>query len=286
MSSTIITIQNDNSFDAGWHACHLGLPKDCITFESPEAQHAFDIGFKTRQETADMEDGRDASGHGNAHIAFLMQATNEFPSITWARSKVSISESLIDPNIERILDKIPSAYSFGGAGQAYSILTDLVLAKRAFLRASRREAADSVPSGDNVFSKGKLETISQLLSERDSADSVQGGNASGAAQVSQDSSAAPASVVSIPESEIREREDLGEKEADVNAGGPPMTELLEDEFVTTEPEVSIPLSTLLELHRELDDRYDGEGPQWVGEWLNRIEKLLPDGPQSRSLFHD
>lgn len=93
MKPTIITIENANPFDAGWHACHFGLPSDCIRFDSEMAQQSFDEGFRMRQETADMNNPHDVTGHGHAHIGFLIQATHPFPEITWARSRVSISHA-------------------------------------------------------------------------------------------------------------------------------------------------------------------------------------------------
>jgi hypothetical protein len=96
----IIKIENANPFDAGWHACHFGLPINCVdALELSDNERAyFNEGFQMRQETADMDDSRDATGHGGAHIAFLVQATNEFPSITWARSRVSITRK--PPSVE------------------------------------------------------------------------------------------------------------------------------------------------------------------------------------------
>lgn len=85
---TIIHIENDNIFSAGWLACHLGLKRDCLNLTGIE-QTMFLEGFRMREETADMEDSGDAIGHGGAHIAFLIQATNP-KLVPFVRDRVTI----------------------------------------------------------------------------------------------------------------------------------------------------------------------------------------------------
>jgi hypothetical protein len=94
----VIKIENENPFDAGWHACHMGLKYDAAVkqlWPNGTDAHTLEVfrgGFEMREQTADMEDERQINRHGMAHIAFLVQATNEFPAIKHVRSRVTIEE--------------------------------------------------------------------------------------------------------------------------------------------------------------------------------------------------
>lgn len=48
------------------------------------------------------------------------------------------------------------------------------------------------------------------------------------------------------------------------------------------PQIAVPLDTLLELREALDQRYCGaedSGTRWMSEWLDKLDKLLPDSPE-------
>lgn len=80
-----IHIENENPFCAGWLACHLGMPKDCVRLEGMKQQQ-WDDGYRMREETADMQIP-DAQGHGDCHIAFLME--KDIP-VGFVRHKCSV----------------------------------------------------------------------------------------------------------------------------------------------------------------------------------------------------
>ena len=82
----IIEVENANPFQAGWLACHMGLPKHSLKLEGI-SQEAWNQGWQARQETADMETP-DEAGHGGCHIAFLVEAINPLPD--FVRHKVSV----------------------------------------------------------------------------------------------------------------------------------------------------------------------------------------------------
>lgn len=70
-----IHVENQNPFCAGWLACHMGLPVDCVQLEGMAVQ-TFRDGYRMRAETADMEKGLtvlERLGHGDCHVAFLME---------------------------------------------------------------------------------------------------------------------------------------------------------------------------------------------------------------------
>ena len=84
----ILQIENENPFQAGWLACHMGLPKDSLKLEGI-SKESWDAGWRMRQETADMETP-DEVGHGGCHVAFLMESTN--PLKEFVRHKVTVTQ--------------------------------------------------------------------------------------------------------------------------------------------------------------------------------------------------
>ena len=82
----ILEVENANPFQAGWIACHMGLPSDSLKLEA-SSQESWNDGWRMRQETADMETP-DEMGHGACHVAFLQEATNPLPE--FVRHKVSV----------------------------------------------------------------------------------------------------------------------------------------------------------------------------------------------------
>jgi hypothetical protein len=64
----------------------MGLQKDCLPELTGMDRESFDAGYRMRSETADMEKPDDR-GHGECHIAFLMEAEIKLPFV---RHKVSI----------------------------------------------------------------------------------------------------------------------------------------------------------------------------------------------------
>ena len=70
-----VHVENQNPFCAGWLACHMGLPVDCVQLEGT-ARQLFQEGYRIRAETADMEKGTtipERLDHGDCHIVFLME---------------------------------------------------------------------------------------------------------------------------------------------------------------------------------------------------------------------
>lgn len=84
----VLKVENENPFQAGWLACHMGLPKDCLPELEGMARQSFDEGYRMREETANMQEA-DEYGHGACHIAFLMET--EIP-VGFVRHRVSVSE--------------------------------------------------------------------------------------------------------------------------------------------------------------------------------------------------
>lgn len=46
-----LTIENENPFNAGWLAAHMGLPADCMPDLEGMDRQTFDDGYKMRTET-------------------------------------------------------------------------------------------------------------------------------------------------------------------------------------------------------------------------------------------
>ncbi len=96
-----LTVDNANPFNAGWLACHVGLPRDCLKLEDFQLRRLppwdgasndlvlFQEGYDMRAETGDMNDPHDISGHGNSHIAFLVESTNP-GDVTFVRHRPRI----------------------------------------------------------------------------------------------------------------------------------------------------------------------------------------------------
>lgn len=91
-----LTVENESPFDAGWLACHMGLPADCMPELEGMARESFDEGYKMRGETADMHKP-DEMGHGGCHVAFLMMATNQ-NVVPFVRARVGISGQNAQPH--------------------------------------------------------------------------------------------------------------------------------------------------------------------------------------------
>lgn len=76
----IVSVENDNPFNAGWLACHMGFNEESVDFLldhlTQMQREVFKDGWKMREETADMNDSRQDRGHGRCHIAFLCEATD------------------------------------------------------------------------------------------------------------------------------------------------------------------------------------------------------------------
>jgi hypothetical protein len=83
-----LIVENDNPFDAGWLACHMGMPNEIPIGLNESERESFSVGFRMRQDTADMNTP-DPRWHGECHIAFLMMATNQ-NVVPFVRAKVSM----------------------------------------------------------------------------------------------------------------------------------------------------------------------------------------------------
>lgn len=45
-----LSVHNENPFCAGWLACHMGLPKDCLPELHGMERESFDEGYRMRAE--------------------------------------------------------------------------------------------------------------------------------------------------------------------------------------------------------------------------------------------
>jgi len=87
----LLHVENSNPHQAGWLACHMGLPKDCVQLEGL-AKEAWDSGWNMRQRTADMEDSQDEVGHGGCHVAFLVESTQPLTGIIRHKVNITVEE--------------------------------------------------------------------------------------------------------------------------------------------------------------------------------------------------
>ena len=75
-----ITIDNENPFNAGWLAAHLGLPINCLSLEGM-AKQSFEEGYAMRWGTRDL---------AGCHEALLMEAW-DIP-MPFVRHKIRITK--------------------------------------------------------------------------------------------------------------------------------------------------------------------------------------------------
>lgn len=87
----VLTVTNENPFQSGWLACHMGVSKDCLPELTGMHKETFEEGFRMREETADMEipDRNVVGTHGGCHCAFLMEKDMQ-DRVQFIRHKVEI----------------------------------------------------------------------------------------------------------------------------------------------------------------------------------------------------